>query len=110
MKQLLAGVSQISFNITVDTASLEFAAAPEALQPPLRIRAPLPMESECVCVSVCVCVRVCVFERIFANSVCIVVCHVQQCDVQYTYLHTYIHATTVDIFKLISTCDKIKNM
>ncbi len=58
MKQLLAGVSQISFNITVDTASLEFAAAPEALQPALRIRAPLPMESECV------------FERIVANSVC----------------------------------------
>ncbi len=44
MKQLLTGVTQISFNITVDTASLEFATAPEALQPALRIRAPLPMD------------------------------------------------------------------
>ena len=40
MKQMLTGLTQISFNITVDTASLEFAPAPEALQPALRIRAP----------------------------------------------------------------------
>lgn len=45
MKQLLTGLSQVSFKITVDTASLEFAPAPEALQPALRIRAPLQMES-----------------------------------------------------------------
>lgn len=45
MKQLLTGLSQVSFKITVDTASLEFAPAPEALQPPLRIKASIPMES-----------------------------------------------------------------
>ena len=44
MKQMLTGLTQISFNITVDTASLEFAPAPEALQPALRIRAPQPVE------------------------------------------------------------------
>ena len=55
MKQLLAGVSQISFNITVDTASLEFAPAPEALQPALRIRAPLPMEGKAIMIQIHVC-------------------------------------------------------
>lgn len=33
----------LAFSSTVDTASLEFAPAPEALQPPLRVVAPKPM-------------------------------------------------------------------
>ncbi|CAI8052794.1 Differentially expressed in FDCP 8 homolog A [Geodia barretti] len=40
LQQLLAGLSQINFNITVDTASLEYEAVPEALQPPLQLRLP----------------------------------------------------------------------
>ena len=44
LKHMLTGLSQILFDITVDTASLEFSSAPEALEPALRLRAPQPVE------------------------------------------------------------------
>ena len=44
LKHMLTGLSQILFDITVDTASLEFALAPEALEPALRLRAPQSVE------------------------------------------------------------------
>ena len=51
-RQLLTGLSQIGFDIPVDTASLEFAPAPEVLEPVLRLRAPQPIQGahvHCTC-------------------------------------------------------------
>ncbi|XP_019855820.1 PREDICTED: uncharacterized protein LOC105313847 isoform X2 [Amphimedon queenslandica] len=45
-RQLLTGLSQIGFDIPVDTASLEFAPAPEVLEPVLRLRAPQPVQGK----------------------------------------------------------------
>lgn len=83
-RQLLTGLTQIGFEIAVDTASLEFAPAPEVLEPALRLRAPQPVEGIVIhaCIALCMSVNFSnltvfftnlIFIVIFINSYCIVI-------------------------------------
>ena len=82
-RQLLTGLTQIGFEIAVDTASLEFAPAPEVLEPALRLRAPQPVEGIIIHACTALCMSVIfsnltviftnlIFIVIFINSYCIV--------------------------------------
>lgn len=84
-RQLLTGLTQIGFEIAVDTASLEFAPAPEVLEPALRLRAPQPVEGIVIhartCTALCMSVIFSNLTVIFTNLIFIAIFIISYCIV-----------------------------